>query len=417
MSQRTICRSVALGVGSLSLTLLGCSGAEPEGPRFTVTDSAGVRIVVNHAPQWESGEEWTLSEEPFLALGTVDGGADQQFTNVLGATRMSDGRVAVLDRGSAELRIFGADGSLLLRTGGQGQGPGEFNGPRGLLRTDGDTLHVSAYGEWEVSSFTSSGEFIGIQRLDITERSEMLGQIWGCPFSSGQLLPDLTILACVDSVPLRYKHPEVGRPGHLLVRTPYDGTSADTLGSVYGMGSREALTSMALLAGGSTVAAGGSPLRIIVGDPAFFEIEVYGQESEHLTAIRYPDGLRAVEAAEGEAYLDELQDLRSSMGDAVTLPSGEVAIVSDAPTTFAPSFPGFTGLHYDSEGFIWADSYIAPWETGSSAIVFSVTGELLGSVVLPERFEIHEIGSDYILGVWRDELDVEFIRMYALRRN
>jgi hypothetical protein len=183
------------------------------------------------------------------------------------------------------------------------------------------------------------------------------------------------------------------------------------------MGTRDALSSIALLAGGSSVAAGGNPLRIIVGDPAFFEVEVFGSESEHLTSIRYPAGLRPVEDAQGESYLAELRERRSTMSDAVSLPSGEVAIVADVPTTFAPSLPGFTGLHYDSEGFIWVDAYVAPWESGSSALVFSVAGELLGSVTLPERFQIREIGTDYVLGVWRDELDVEFIRMYSLLRN
>ena len=29
---------------------------------------------------------------------------------------------------------------------------------------------------------------------------------------------------------------------------------------------------------------------------------------------------------------------------------------------------------------------------------------------------IVEIGDDYILGVWRDELDVEYVRMYGLEK-
>jgi hypothetical protein len=164
----------------------------------------------------------------------------------------------------------------------------------------------------------------------------------------------------------------------------------------------------------SMVAGGGDPLRIIVGDPAFFEIEVFGEESEHLISIRYPEGLRSVTETRGKAYLVEQRELRES---GLILPNGESASVENAPTIFPPTLPGFTDLHYDNEGFIWADAFVAPWETGASALVFSESGYLLGSVVLPEGFQIHEIGTDYVLGVWRDELDVEFIRMYALHRN
>jgi hypothetical protein len=165
------------------------------------------------------------------------------------------------------------------------------------------------------------------------------------------------------------------------------------------------------------VAAGGAPLRIVIGDPAFFEIEVYGEQSEHLMSIRYPEGLRQVEKSRGEGYLAELRELRASMPNRVIAPDGSSGRVRGAPYHFAPTLPGFIDLHYDSEGFIWAGAYVAPWETGASALVFSDSGDLLGSVVLPERFKVHEIGDDYVLGVWQDELDVEFIRMYGLQRH
>jgi hypothetical protein len=30
---------------------------------------------------------------------------------------------------------------------------------------------------------------------------------------------------------------------------------------------------------------------------------------------------------------------------------------------------------------------------------------------------MNEIGEDYILGVWKDEMDVEYVRMYSLDRG
>jgi hypothetical protein len=38
-------------------------------------------------------------------------------------------------------------------------------------------------------------------------------------------------------------------------------------------------------------------------------------------------------------------------------------------------------------------------------------------VTLPKDVLIHDIGEGYILGVWKDEMDVEYVRMYSLERG
>lgn len=48
--------------------------------------------------------------------------------------------------------------------------------------------------------------------------------------------------------------------------------------------------------------------------------------------------------------------------------------------------------------------------------VFDPDGVWLGSVELPPRFMAYEFGGDHVAGVWKDELDVEFVRVYALDR-
>ncbi len=36
---------------------------------------------------------------------------------------------------------------------------------------------------------------------------------------------------------------------------------------------------------------------------------------------------------------------------------------------------------------------------------------------MPDKFRPLEFGTDYFLGVWRDEMDVELVRMYELLRK
>lgn len=47
--------------------------------------------------------------------------------------------------------------------------------------------------------------------------------------------------------------------------------------------------------------------------------------------------------------------------------------------------------------------------------VFDAVGAHLGSVALPDRFDALEVGDDYVLGVYLDDDDVPFIRMYEMR--
>jgi hypothetical protein len=47
-------------------------------------------------------------------------------------------------------------------------------------------------------------------------------------------------------------------------------------------------------------------------------------------------------------------------------------------------------------------------------IVFDSDGRWLGAVEVPPNGRVSEIGADYVLGVWRDELDVERVQMFEL---
>ena len=49
--------------------------------------------------------------------------------------------------------------------------------------------------------------------------------------------------------------------------------------------------------------------------------------------------------------------------------------------------------------------------------VFRPDGVYLGTVKLPHDLRITEIGPDYILGVVRDELDIQYVHMYGLDRG
>jgi hypothetical protein len=65
---------------------------------------------------------------------------------------------------------------------------------------------------------------------------------------------------------------------------------------------------------------------------------------------------------------------------------------------------------------VWVEAYRTPWELNPRWDVFTPEGVWLGSVNTPNRFTIHQIANDFVLGVWRDDSDIEYIRMFNLVR-
>jgi hypothetical protein len=81
--------------------------------------------------------------------------------------------------------------------------------------------------------------------------------------------------------------------------------------------------------------------------------------------------------------------------------------------------PAYSRLVMDSDGFVWAAQYHRRVHSGYSVNweVFSPEGEWLGGFTTPSGLTVFEIGSDYLLGVYRDELDVEHVQLYGLTRS
>ncbi len=86
---------------------------------------------------------------------------------------------------------------------------------------------------------------------------------------------------------------------------------------------------------------------------------------------------------------------------------------------FPETRAAFSDLRVDGTGSIWLKTgrHFPPVAPSNEWTVFSEVGVLLGSLSLPDRFEALEFGGDYVLGVWKDEMDVEFVRLYSLQKR
>jgi hypothetical protein len=89
-----------------------------------------------------------------------------------------------------------------------------------------------------------------------------------------------------------------------------------------------------------------------------------------------------------------------------------------AQTQFPPTIPAHANrMHADALGHLWLQEYVLDQDAGHRWMVFDTDGRWLGSVDTPARFTVSEIGADYVLGVWRDSLDVQHVRLYRLDKG
>lgn len=122
-------------------------------------------------------ESWTLGA-PSVEIGTVEGETAYLLHQVPDAIRLADGRIAVLNAGSHEVRLYGADGTHLRSIGREGDGPGEFRSPARLRHRGGDTVAVVDEGLRRTTALTLEGEVVGTEELAAPLEQPFPAETW-----------------------------------------------------------------------------------------------------------------------------------------------------------------------------------------------------------------------------------------------
>ncbi len=152
------------------------------------------------------------------------------------------------------------------------------------------------------------------------------------------------------------------------------------------------------------------PERFFFASGDSWEVEAYDPAGVLKRLIRLDRDLRPVSSRDVDALVEE------AVADADN-PSDAPAIRESFSEMPIPDLmPAFAGLEADALGYLWIQEYRRPGEDVPTYVVLDPEGRLVGRVSLPPSVEILEIGSDYLLGLYRDELEVEYVRLYALRR-
>jgi hypothetical protein len=318
--------------------------------------------------------------------------------------RLGDGRIAVVDQRRYQVFVFAPDGSPLRTIGRRGQGPGEFRYPIRLLRAGDDSIGV--VDDAHVNIFPlASGDPRRVV-MPAAERGNSIQAI-GVLGNGGYLT-----ISHAGSV-----GPRVGRNSlhaTLGFASP-DGSAGRALG-------RHVLSEHTYRGGGSE-----GPMEMATlfwEDPAGavlpsgyvwclstrFDCEVWSITGGHVRSIRSTVLPRLVTDADVEALTASwLHGLRTRDDSA----QNRQAI---AAAHRMERVPVLSDLRADALGRIWMRAYHERENAPTIRwLVFEPTGDVRGTETTPARLQVFDIGDDYVLGVERDEDDVQRIAMYRYR--
>lgn len=396
-----------------SALLAGCGGADSS-PVVTaaVTDSAGVRIVTSTAPSWAEGRGWSVDTIPEVVIGDERTLPSVLLVGITAARRLDRGGYLVTTADDALIRWFDRNGAEQRRAGGSGTGPGEFRDIE-LPGINGDTLILWDTRLERITRVTLDGNPVGTTRLSVPADAQLPDPTVTGVFGDGRLLLSgrsraLSTMPSAlrrDTIPLAIAGGD-GTFERLIARVPgHENVIVTGPGFV---------TMLPRPFGARTlVATDDNSLLVSVGDVD--AVTRYGTDGTVLAEYRLDRPRRLISQAEIE------QQRRRLAAQVEQLPPPIDQAVADAMAGVAVPrvYPAHDRLLVDATGAIWLREDVGPGRVNVENHRWTVLdrdGNWLGMVTTPRRTEIHQVTRDRIIGVWRDENDVEHVRVHRLSR-
>ena len=374
--------------------------------------AAAPHRAVAQVVQPRPATEVSLSVEPLLSIGLMEGADEYLFAGINGGALLADGSLVVSDRANFRIQKFGPDGEHLWSRGRQGEGPGEFEYVR-VAPGCASAERIAVYDIWtaRVSVFSGDGEllddypflFNGVPlrrfscapngRLGFAGSSVWMGETGAEP---GDIIRELlslgsaelgdtvaaTLRERIPSSEMRYLGPGNAMPGNIW--------SHDAVFAAADQG-------------------------VWFGTSEDYEIELVAWTGETIRRIRWEGPDLNVTREDIDRYRDSLEDSYRRGGGADWRArfqrrwEWESEIVPEV-------FPAYQELMMGDDGVLWVHDYLRPGER-SEWFAFDADGNWTRTLVLPSHTVLLDIGPDWAVVRTLDELDVQRVAVHALVEN
>ena len=388
----------------LAAALVACSGQTglTSDIQVQIEDSAGVRIVeYEGVPEVEP--PFAIEAEPLYRHGANPG--DYEFGGINVGRLFPDGRAVVSDQLNSELVVFSPDGQTHEVLASRGEGPGEITFLHAMFALGPDSVLMADSRLGRVTLFVGGS----VARIADLRRSYGLG-VAGIG-STGELL----LATRVPAEPLAGFEGE-WLSGH-MARFDMESGALDTV-ALYDYRSH--------LPPGLEWSPIGAVGEVMVATGQF----VYTRSDRPEVTWILPDGTvtqivrwQAEPAQLTEELVEHVEaDERTRNRVAyLGLPDSRIAEITQEDmaayyASIGQLMPLFGSPFADAEGNAWLPSYRlgGSQEGAAPYTVISSDGEWLGKVEAPPRLRILDVTGGLVLGVLRDEMEVENLVVYEL---
>jgi hypothetical protein len=376
---------------ALAAVALGCTSSDDPAAGGASAGSEEPQVVENVDTRWAARDAWSVQSQPALEIGS-DQRPEFQFHGIRGAVKLADGRIAVGDGGSGQVRVFGTRGEFIASVGRPGAGPEEFRRMTKLVPFTADSLAVFDAGNRRLSVLGPNGAFARVVSMKpVGVGADLVGVL-----DSGSF-----VFSAPRPVPPR---DGLARDSVLYLLVSRVGATVDTLGvtpggQLFQRMNGPNVTRLTVPFGPAPVASAGGN-SVFVGTTDEYVIRQYrpGRASPRLIRRRVTP--QPFSDAHFNEFLENFPQYRSALQE-IPRPA---------------HLPVFSYFVADHAGNLWVQDHQAPGADRTPWTVFDREGALLGFVSLPASFRPTDIGSDYMLGVWTNELGVEHVRLYPIQK-
>ncbi len=409
---------------TLVVTILpACTSAPADGAgRAVIRDSSGVQIV-EYASLPAVRE---ITSAPLVDIGGNEQLPEYDIGPVTGAVLLADGRIAVANQGTSEVRFYDSTGTWLGSSGRAGDGPGEYRALIGLWRGVADSLLAFDFTRQSLSLLAPEGEFVRLITIGSQFSAATVGS-GGFSFAQPTgVLGDGSILATRQISAITQAQQGISRNTQTLIRFGPDGTVLDTVALVPG----PEMESLPLTMGGETVnlpnpVPFGKNTVIGAGAPGVylarndrFEVEVLSGDGSLRRLIRVQDDPAPITDGEAEIHRESLREqMQTSALDRLPAAMKQSFLDRIDKATYPATYPWVEAIIPGENGTIWVQSVQRPGADAREYVVFDSAGALVDRLLMPPGVRVLAVDLSRILGLWKDEDDVEHLRVYQITMN
>lgn len=389
------------------LATSACRSPESQTDRFVEADSAGVVIANSTAP---------LVSDPVVVeatpVATVTSDFDSPDHVLYGANYgalLSDGSFVIGNRGTKELFFFGAGGQFRGAMGGEGDGPGEFQRLFDLYRCSDDRLVVEELSRLSVLHGRS---------MEFEENVQISGHLARTRADVAGVRGDCSAVLMVGSPS---KMPECSQDVFDYPATLYWADlktgARDTVGTFTGTQAVCVDLSEGRVPVRAPYGRVGTwsvhPLGVVVGLGDDAEYSVFGPGGRVVSRVRWRMPRPNLSAGDWRYFTESRATYLREHPDQqpYEAPLGSFSRPEERPW--------YAAVLVDDVARVWVRTYgrygASGPETTSRWWVFTREGEWLAEVQVPEGLQVLAIADHSLLGVARDDMGLEEVRLYRFQ--